>query len=287
MIKKRAGTNQKGQATTEYVLMLILGVGLAFSLGWTFNKAFQTWGEAYFGSYFRCLIVNGELPILLKKNGQDTDDLSSCEKFLEDFELDFQGTGSSSTAGGSKTRGSTKSQIHHKQPNNTSVGSGTRSNGTEVASTSNRFRVSSSDKSSKKKSSSSSKKEDDSSINAKSVDTLPVNNRSYKKFKITYATESEEGFGDYGEDDEAYKDPGDKKIKGKKNKAPQKIANTGQAVRLKVNPNEKKRKIAQKEIGFDWSASNLIKYLLIIALGIFILIVVGGQLLSIAKSFKE
>ncbi len=56
--------NTYGQATTEYILVLVVVVGIILGALWQFNKAFAAWAEAYFGpgGYIACLLDTGTLP---------------------------------------------------------------------------------------------------------------------------------------------------------------------------------------------------------------------------------
>ncbi len=52
---------QKGQAVLEYLLILIVMVAIVQVL-YQFNKNFRKWGEDYFVEYYKCLLETGELP---------------------------------------------------------------------------------------------------------------------------------------------------------------------------------------------------------------------------------
>ncbi len=57
--------NSSGQALIETILMLVVGIALALLLMNSFlGTAFEDWGENQFGSYLQCLLESGELPAL-------------------------------------------------------------------------------------------------------------------------------------------------------------------------------------------------------------------------------
>ncbi|MBX9766618.1 MAG: hypothetical protein K2X47_05045, partial [Bdellovibrionales bacterium] len=54
--------NQKGQASIEYVLVLVIVIMIGLGIVWKFNSAFRQFASSYFGQYLDCLLANGELP---------------------------------------------------------------------------------------------------------------------------------------------------------------------------------------------------------------------------------
>lgn len=61
-LSKKLG--QAGQGTVEYVLLLGLTVAIIFGVVLQFNNAFKVWADNYFGEYLTCLLETGELPSL-------------------------------------------------------------------------------------------------------------------------------------------------------------------------------------------------------------------------------
>lgn len=53
---------QRGQATLELVLVLLVGVLIALGLIYRFNTAFKKYTVDMYGTYYRCLLETGELP---------------------------------------------------------------------------------------------------------------------------------------------------------------------------------------------------------------------------------
>jgi hypothetical protein len=62
MLRRLTSINQKGQATIEYVLVLVIVIMMGLGIIWKFNSAFRTFALSYFGQYLDCLLANGELP---------------------------------------------------------------------------------------------------------------------------------------------------------------------------------------------------------------------------------
>jgi hypothetical protein len=55
---------QSGQAIIEYLLVLVVVIGLILGLGYKFNSAFRAYVDSFFGKYVSCLLETGELPAL-------------------------------------------------------------------------------------------------------------------------------------------------------------------------------------------------------------------------------
>jgi len=106
MIKWR-GRNQKGQGTVEYVLLLVVVIAIAGAVLTRFFKPFDSWAKNYLGAYFLCLLDTGELPSL---GGQGS--TGECNANFEAFSLaggraekEGEGkSGSSEESAGAKNR---------------------------------------------------------------------------------------------------------------------------------------------------------------------------------------
>lgn len=55
---------QAGQALLEYILVLLVVVGIIGGVIFQLNTAFRIWANNYFGNYLVCLLETGELPSL-------------------------------------------------------------------------------------------------------------------------------------------------------------------------------------------------------------------------------
>lgn len=96
---------QSGQGLVEYVLILVVTIGLVLGLMHKLNTAFKKWAENYFGNYIACLLETGELPSVGGGAGANSD---SCESQFEPFSLAngrpgkvVEGTGDGGSSSGS------------------------------------------------------------------------------------------------------------------------------------------------------------------------------------------
>lgn len=72
--------NEAGQAIIEYVLILIVVLGIFFGGLYQLNTGFKDWANNYFGEYLSCLLESGELPALGGAGGE-------CSQFYKPFTL--------------------------------------------------------------------------------------------------------------------------------------------------------------------------------------------------------
>ena len=72
-----------GQAVVEYILVLVVVVGLILGALYQLNTAFQVWANSYFGEYLVCLMETGELPTLGQPNPT-----SECRELYRSFTLE-------------------------------------------------------------------------------------------------------------------------------------------------------------------------------------------------------
>ncbi len=73
----------RGQALTEYVLILVVVVALILGTVYQFNDAIRVWANNYFGEYVACLLETGELPAL----GAAVGAAGICEELYQPFSL--------------------------------------------------------------------------------------------------------------------------------------------------------------------------------------------------------
>lgn len=71
-----------GQATVEYVLVLIVVLVIILGLVFQFNDAFRNYARNYFGAYLQCLLEQGELPNLGAQNAGST-----CDQEFQPFNI--------------------------------------------------------------------------------------------------------------------------------------------------------------------------------------------------------
>jgi hypothetical protein len=60
--RQAATKNESGQAILEYILVLFVSVMLILGLMYQFSTAFRKYAQNFFGNYVACLIETGELP---------------------------------------------------------------------------------------------------------------------------------------------------------------------------------------------------------------------------------
>ena len=72
-----------GQAIVEYILILVVVVGMALGVVYQFNSAFKSYIQNYFGEYVACLLETGELPIIDASPG----DSGVCSQLFKPFTL--------------------------------------------------------------------------------------------------------------------------------------------------------------------------------------------------------
>jgi hypothetical protein len=77
-------SSQKGQAVTEYLLILVIVVGIALGVIYQLSGAFRKYVENYFGGYVACLLETGELPGLGGGGGATAE---GCSGLFEPFSL--------------------------------------------------------------------------------------------------------------------------------------------------------------------------------------------------------
>jgi hypothetical protein len=76
--------SQSGQAVLEYILILVVVVGIALGVLYQLNTALKKYVQSYFGDYVACLLETGELPGLGGDTGASAE---SCNALYEPFSL--------------------------------------------------------------------------------------------------------------------------------------------------------------------------------------------------------
>lgn len=104
-------SNQSGQGLVEYILVLFVIIAMIFGAIYQLNSAFERWAHSYFGDYLSCLLETGELPTISGGGG----DPGLCNQLYEPFSLangrPFRELGRGQAAeGGGRRAGGTREQ---------------------------------------------------------------------------------------------------------------------------------------------------------------------------------
>ncbi len=77
-------SSNSGQGVIEYILVLVVTVGIILGLIYQLNDAFKVYAQNYFGDYFACLLETGELPSI----GGEPDPNGICNGLFQEFSLE-------------------------------------------------------------------------------------------------------------------------------------------------------------------------------------------------------
>lgn len=277
---------QAGQAVVEYLLVLIVTVSLIMGVLYQFNDAFKNFLDSYFGDYIACLLETGELPAL----GGDGPNQTECNAGFENFSLanGRPAKGSNYTPGGSSSSSSSEN------------GSSSGSSGSDSSSDSN-------SKSLRPSSFTSSNAPTNSEASARARNRgrpgrqVVSGNQQQAGDATGLGSDSSEGGlagrrGNivkkrviYLSDDyltpQAKEKRKKKVLEGKKSKAQREKENLRKA-QFEFEPPQPKRAIAEEEES-GFSLALLLKFVLIAGIIIILVIFLGGQALSIKKSWQK
>lgn len=261
--------NQQGQGIIEYILILVVTVALILGLVVQFNTAFQVWANNYFGEYLSCLLETGELPSI---EGQPGNISSTCDEAFEPFSLakgrpakGFQNVGSN--RGGSTP--STSAASSEKESSSASNGSVARSS---------RGRSGGKFGSSTAGGGAGGRK----GVFAPGEESSYTGSTEMGSYTMVRKNESV-GFTSAERIRTGY--VLDREKKEKKTSGPIKVGkNTGveKQERMKINP----KAAVKRDVASDtpWSFGDYLRYLIIAAIIIALVIFFGGQALQISKS---
>ncbi|MCB9072590.1 MAG: hypothetical protein H6623_03145 [Bdellovibrionaceae bacterium] len=266
-------SNQSGQAVLEYILVLVIVVGIILSTMYQLNTAFKKYVQSYFGEYIACLLETGELPSLGSGEGANKE---ICSSAYEPFSLKngrpLAGGGSDKGGKkGSKTplyKGSGPNKYSSSRNNNLNNSGVTRNmsalNGESVSGSGKENKDESSKKAFRK--------------SAKADADITFRRRQFRQqHKIPVS-----GYFKM-QDDKGQKDTPPRKVTatGKHSRA------DGQARKIAVDMN-KFRTLASDDsgLGMNLSLSDYMRYLLIGGLIIMIVIFFGGQIMQLTKNWE-
>ncbi len=277
--RPRILSNQGGQAVLEYILVLFVVVAILLGSLYQMNSAFKVWAENYFGSYLSCLLETGELPALGGSVGPAG---GVCNELYEPFSIDkgrpllasSQGGGGGSSGGSTSSSPPSSSSSSSSERGARDTGGG--SSGSSQINSSARFTAGSRFRPNNEMASG--RRADGSSYTGSTEGSVPTSllGGDYGgRFKV-----SESGFSmDYG----SSLDRERKKIESKEGvkKAEDSVQERG---RKKANPVRAPASKAEVEEEEEMTFGSFLRFLIIAAIIIALILVVGGQLLQISKS---
>lgn len=98
----RRRCRESGQGVLEYILTLVVSIALVLGITYQFNDAFKVWANNYFGDYLSCLLESGELPTIGGNGGGS----AVCDQLFQNFSLANGRPAKPSAPGGSSSGGS-------------------------------------------------------------------------------------------------------------------------------------------------------------------------------------
>ncbi len=278
----RSKKNERGQATTEFVLLMIIVVAVILGAVYQLNDAFKNYLDQYFGNYLVCLIETGELPTIGGGGGE-----SQCTKNA--FSLSsgspaageaIDGEGSGGDGAGSGGDGDATSRANRRRR---SVGRGNAEASGRGGG--NGFGRVKSQTISTGASGSSSEESSDTDVYTGSTAASSSSGRIARIQPKKGGRMSSFGYVDeYGDDDDDDK----KKTKEKKvrNKAAERErSERARKISFTPPPPIPKRGPADDNSAFQFS--KYIKWLIILAIIVAIVVFVGGQAMNITKSWEK
>lgn len=269
--KKSILSKQSGQALVEYILLISISIALVLAFATQFYKPFGNWMQNYMGEYLQCLLDYGELPTM-GSVGVD----GECAQSFKPFSpvggrppLKNKNKNSSGSAAGSNFSANEKSQ-----GNKTTFTSGTagRSRSMVVAggAGADGKGAGAGEKQVVEKLSDS---RFEKFRNSNKSTTVAQNSTVQNNNTIAISSSRKEIIREQ-----------EKYVKLKPGEV-----ETGEASsknkKLIISPPEKKAEV--KEEGFEWNFGQYLKFALILAIIIAIVLFVGGQILQISKSMEK
>ena len=268
--------NQRGQGTVEYILILTLAVAIILGAIVQLNSAFRVWADNYFGEYLSCLLETGELPSL---SGGAPDSL--CDEAFRPFSLaegrpavgDPIGSGGS---GSDEDGGEDSDGQGRARPATTSSSDSGSQNDQAYSRRGNsggrRIRVSSSQ--------GAGSQSGEGATDESGQVTFNSFNQGGRVVRIPIRETAAIRQRRYREDQ---KEKERARVKTTAEGSSQERDGAPQLIKSTV------RKTASDvpDTGFEWSFGNLLRWLIIIAILIAILLFIGGQALQISKSLEK
>lgn len=267
--------SRRGQAVTEYLLVLVVVVGIALGVLYQLNTAFKKYVQSYFGDYIACLLETGELPSLGGEEGVSGD---VCNASFEPFSLKngrpliAGDSGDGGAGAGGRNRGKTSSSSSSSRARDPNAGSKvTRNRGTRNAdrTTGTGSATASLDKNGKKK-------------------ELKKASSSSSRFSFRARRMIRDGqiplSGRFNMSSEAEKQK-ERPMTIKKLDAKDPIRRVTR--KLALNPEQFKPKPQRSDGNIELGFGQWLRYILIIAILVAIVVFFGGQLNQLRKSWEK
>lgn len=267
--------SESGQGIVEYILVLVVTIALVLGMVVQFNSAFQSWANNYFGDYLACLLETGELPSL--GGPMDVSGDTSCNQLFEPFSLAkgrphlgkaISGEASGASLAASAAAGRSQSEADKSGGSSGSYtrasrGGGGRFGRLNSMSDGARFKTSFKDRSDSSVYTGSTESTNFGSANpyggGEFVRVAPINDR----FSFTDEKDQKSG-------------------KGGKSLVKRNTASELRPTRMKVIPKPAKK--SEQTADSDLGIGDYIRYLLIAAIIIALVLFFGGQALQMSRS---
>ncbi len=269
--KKSILAKESGQALVEYILLISISVALVLAFATQFYKPLGSWMQNYMGEYLQCLLDYGELPTM-GSVGVD----GECAQSFKPL-----------SASGGRPPIKNKNKNASGGINSDSASDNDKSKGNKTSFTSgsagrSRSMVVAGGAGADGKNGSSGEKQ----VIEKLSDSQFEKFRSKDKTTIlsqNTTTQSQGTFAISSSQRTAVREQ-EKYIKLKPGEIELADGN-GKNKRLILTPPEKKQD--SKEEGFEWNFGQYLKFALILAIIIAIVLFIGGQILQISKSMEK
>ena len=278
-------SSQHGQAVVEYVLMLVVSVAMVMALAYQIFKPMQVFLKDYMGTYVSCLLETGELPSLGNEATQQILADEGCSAKFQPASIAKgrppvnSSNSSSSSAKGSSSDG-TNSGSGSSGGGSGGGGDGSGSTNPNGASNGRNLLTSRNNRSAT----------DAPGMGDGKTTEIPVDVATSKFYNRRSSAE-------YGGVDPSKKfniggamiSDDEKKKQARKEESNQTIKlpeGAGTALK-KIALKSPERKIAEESEDEGFTLGNFMRFLLIAAMIIAIIVVLGGQALKIAKSGEK
>lgn len=276
---RSSGTRLKdnsGQAVVEYMLVLVVTIGIIMGVMYQFNSAFKKYVQSYFGEYVACLLETGEMPSLGGEGGANAE---ACSSSFEPFSLANGRPMSPGAGGNGDEKGSGSSG--GRSPSGGRVGA-SRNGALRAAKITRNMSTRNADGSSSSSSSGASE-ENKKRVSRKGATSNPSysmrTNRMREQGQIPLS--SSFSMGGMQKDKKSFT----ARINPAGKKGSEGSSNRG---RIKVDP-QNFRKVASEEGSLELGLSfgDYIRYIIIFGLIVMIIVFFGGQLFQLKKGYNS